>query len=278
MNKYILLILLLFLTEAFVSQKSIIVCDQNKQPIEFCNISSTSTIKGCYTNKFGFVRVDSFSPEDTLLISCLGFEMEKYAFDELPDTIFLKEKRIELPEIELKASYTRDKIGYRKGRKIGVYSGIHVKGLISGRILTGGPKGILESVEFFVRKSNENPSCKYAIRIYQLDTTTQLPSIELLDSLLFIPTNKSGWSKVDLSDYFIKYNGSIYVGVECLLNSNFSLTDTNNYEANVSLALAKNVENDFFCLGRNGVKWQILSNDDTGGTGIVPMIRATIKY
>ena len=266
------------------SSKTIQLYNSLYQPIAFANISINSSEKGFYSNIEGKVVVKFLNKNDTLKISCIGYENKTIVFNQVRDTLFLEEKLNKLNEIEIKANYKYSKIGY-KGKKSWPSShGFgNINGLISGILIKNITTGFLDNIEVYINKAKKKPVNLFLLRIFDVDSSTGFPKNNLLDTQIFIPNTKKGWVKIEMNNQHIKIENEVFIAVESFVNPRYSL-DSLKVDTLPDISVLdcsyfgvsknRNVKDLNMAIGRNNIGWYIPEVSKF----YVPMIRATIKY
>jgi len=266
------------------SSKTIQLYNSLYQPIAFANISINSSEKGFYSNIEGKVVVKFLNKNDTLKISCIGYENKTIVFNQVRDTLFLEEKLNKLNEIEIKANYKYSKIGY-KGKKSWPSSNGsgNINGLISGILIKNITTGFLDNIEVYINKAKKKPVNLFLLRIFDVDSLTGFPKNSLLDTQIFVPNTKKGWVKIEMNNQHIKIENGVFIAVESFVNPRYSL-DSLKVDTLPDISVLdcsyfgvsknRNVKDLNMAIGRNNIGWYIPEVSKF----YVPMIRATIKY
>lgn len=119
-NTFFSTLLLFLISQTGFAQKinGRVISDKNSLGIPFASISYDNFSKGICADSIGKFEIeDTFNPNDSLTISCVGYFQKKFSFEEaLKLKLFtLKEKTINLPEISVKK---REVITQLKGSQI----------------------------------------------------------------------------------------------------------------------------------------------------------------
>lgn len=129
MNLKLFNLLFIFSSTLSYSQKTVTVLDStSKKPIPYVNVKMLHSKKGTYSNEEGVFDIkNNFNKNDTLLISCLGFNSILKKINNLKDTVFLSSTTEYLDEIVIKKEKPILKeIGFKK-RKISFFTGNHLQ-------------------------------------------------------------------------------------------------------------------------------------------------------
>ena len=273
------IIFLTFSLFSFISftqkEVSFKICNVNREPIAFANISVNNTNYGYYSNLKGNVVIKALDI-DTLIVSCIGYKTLHISNIYNIDTVFLNEKVTELLPFNIKPSYSHKKLGFLgkktlRGSKLGNMSNV-----ISGIKIENKKRYLIESVEVFINNKVNEPKNLLILHIYNIKDS--LPYQSLLDSILIIPNKGKGWTKIDLSELHTTISNDFYVGVESVPNfysdSNNNLIDMK--EQNI-IYIRSDVKKDNWKIntikGRNTSQWYYYDY-----YSFSPMIRVNVKY
>lgn len=117
MRSIILITLLLFLPFTIYSQvKSTIVDVSSNQPIPYASVYLKNQEKGTNSDLNGKILI-VVEPQDTLMISSVGYTSLELPFSELKDTIKMEQDVQRLKEVEVRPSKKRN--WFAKNRVIG---------------------------------------------------------------------------------------------------------------------------------------------------------------
>jgi len=266
---------LFFLISFTQKEVSFKICNVNREPIAFANISVNNTNYGYYSNLKGNVIIKALDT-DTLIISCIGYETIHISNIYYLDTVFLNEKVTELLPFNIKSSYSHKKLGFLgkktlRGSKLGNMSNV-----ISGIKIENQKRYLIENVEVFINNKVIEPKNLLILHIYNIKDS--LPNQSLLDSILIIPNKGKGWTKIDLSELQITISNDFYVGVESVPNfysdSNNNLIDMK--EQNI-IYIRSDIKKDNWKIntikGRSKSQWYYYDY-----YSISPMIRVNVKF
>jgi len=255
-------------------EKLLKICNNNKEPIVFANVSINNSNYGTYSNLKGNVVIKACDT-DTIIVSCIGYETIHISNIYNIDTVFLNEKVTELLPFNIKASYSHKKLGFLgkktlRGSKLGNMSNV-----ISGIKIENKKICLIESVEVFINNEVNEPKNLLILHIYNIKDS--LPNQSLLDSILIIPNKGKGWAKIDLSELQIIISNDFYIGVESVPNyysdSNNNLIDMK--EQNI-IYIRSDIKKDNWKIntikGRNTSQWYYYDY-----YSFSPMIRVNVK-
>lgn len=280
-------LLLLLISQIGFAQKinGRVVSDRNNAGIPFASISYNSHSKGICADSTGEFEIeDTFSLNDSLTISCVGYFQKKFTLSEAfkLKSFTLQEKTINLPEILVKK---REAITLLKGSQSNSSKEILLSSIKDNYevalYIPNNEKveGIIKNVGFYITKHGK-PKTPFRVRIY---TMNDKPTDDLLNTNTIITAKKGGkWLVLDVSQYNISIpeNGFI-VSMEYLFSNNkkyiheFTIFDkkTNTKEKRISYGQQIGLTNEFsqsFGWSRsNGGAWKKFF--------FSPMIRSEIE-
>ncbi len=115
---------LCFTIDSVVAQKFLVIDSISNNTIPYVAIRNANNDKGFYSDQYGSFSISACTPNDTIEISCLGFETTKKIVASLKDTIYLIPKVIALSEIVIKGN-KKSKIKHigfnKKSKKMSFY-------------------------------------------------------------------------------------------------------------------------------------------------------------
>lgn len=192
-----------------------IYCDN--APVEYAAVSIKNSLNGTYSNSQGFFELGYNSPLDTLIINHVSYGRLEIVVKELRgDTIKLTQRTQILTEFNVKAKKVKYKTVSFSNKKREYNSFCATSGLIYvKKIEAQGNSAFLTSLEFY--SSNMNPVPKrFALRIYQVDSVSGLPSVSVLDTNIIISVSKRKKKlKIDIASLNIPIDKSgLFVGLE----------------------------------------------------------------
>lgn len=223
---------------------------KSKEPIPFTNIGIFKSNIGTLSNEDG-----SFSltvPEklinDSVTFSSLGFEMKSIAVRSFLTsrnaTIFLMEKPSLLKEVSVKAKRMKAKT-FQLGNAIIKGGNLQEDTTFAGRSIAllienknpkrGGEFPLyLEKASLHILRNNLK-SCRFRVRINEVDEKTGLPGSDLLQkSLIVESTKKSGWLEFDLSSLNMIVSKSFFVTFEQLTTKDDRVAIASGYRKFIS--------------------------------------------
>jgi CarboxypepD_reg-like domain len=291
MNKclFILLCILCLNINGFNQEiKGKIINTITKEPLPLSTIIiKNDKYSGAYANESGEFTIKQKLEKDTLLISCIGYFNKEIS---LNDYLQLNNKIIELMPYEIKLpdyivkniNSTPKEIGFHKLNKNLIQTGrkgeiIIVK--IPNEAETIYHKIISLNFNFSsTSESNEKHNKGIVrVRLYDCDSNTNEPSINLLskDIFLTIPKLILPWSKklikVDISEYNIEFpSNGIFLGIEWIGEQN------NNLYFNINPAICYSSEVNEYS-SRVSFFGRKFINAFDGNNKQVPMFGITIK-
>lgn len=170
--------------------------------VPFATVGLTKANKGTNTDEYGnFIITNSIYSNDTLLISCVGYENYKIAVNSLshPITIKLKEKTSKLEEViiytNLKSSKWLDNYS-TCGNNWFTSSG--TTALIAKHFHSPFSKALLTEIKL-CKMSGKS---LFRIRVFDFDTILLKPSLDLIDTIIEVKTRDKHVS-INLKEYNI---------------------------------------------------------------------------
>lgn len=235
MRQLFLASILLLVVKISVGQVLIegrVVDQKSKQPIPFTNIGIFKSNIGTLSNEDGSftLSVPKELANDSVTFSSLGFEMKLVplrSFLTSPNaTIFLTEKPFLLKEVSVKAKKIKA-MTFQLGNTIikggnlqedTTYAGRAIALLIDNK--NPKPDGefplYLAKARLHILRNNLK-SCRFRVRINEVDEKTGLPGSDLLQKSVIVESSrKSGWLEFDLSSLNMIVSQPFFVTFEQL--------------------------------------------------------------
>ena len=210
----------------------------NNSPIEYGRIYLKGKPYGVLSNVDGLFNLHNISQNDTLIISCVGYETLVLKLDAekiKQQDIFLNPKIYNLTSAEIESGVPRI---IKSGFLIPKIENDKVAGIFHGRISNGyslintgfqratfienreEKVGLIQSVAFFLHKEGI-ANTPFRLRLYSVNDKGA-PKEDLLNkSIIVIDGRNDKWVKVDLRDYQIELppNG-FFIAMEWLQTNN----------------------------------------------------------
>ena len=269
------------------SQKSVdfIISNEYKTPVSYANVYCRESGKGAYSDMNGRVKISDILDNDTLVISCIGYEKILVLASELTDTIFIKTYTKKLKEFKVKSEYEREVIGIKRKSFIVSHSEGRFTGSINGITFSNTRECFIENISLFIEKPEDSSRTRFLLMIYSVDDSTSFPLKSILTRQLFFDVTARGWSTIDLDSLNIRVTGDFFIGIESV--PNFSFNDAPAYFDWVDKPTAK-----YRCVtylfsempmtwiwGYSGDKYYYgIDGTEDGAHNNFPLIKATIKY
>ncbi len=198
------ILFLLFLQISTYGQhiyKGDIINNITKEKIPFATVGLIKENIGTNADENGKFSLTSKSyANDTLAISCVGYETVKFPIDKLPENMLygISEKQIFLKTVVLSNSYKRATLNDFSNCGLNSYTSSGAVTQIAEHFRSPAENSLLTEIN--ICKQGDN--CIFRIRIYDMDTITGMPSTDLADTVLEV---KSGERHVniDLESYKI---------------------------------------------------------------------------
>lgn len=202
--------------------KGIITSENTKNPVPFATITTNKHTSGICADERGFFQYDiNDSLNDTLIISCLGYETLREPFSRVTNIkhFVLKEKQLDLPIVTVRKFNNYLIVGAL--REIATkYEFSSSKGNLTQIALLIKPNSkdtnaYIKSVGFFISHTG-SPKTPFRIRVYT--AKNGLPNGDLIGSSLITSGNKKGgWTEMDISNYNLQLPAAgLFVAMEWL--------------------------------------------------------------
>lgn len=220
----------------------------NNNTIEYGHIYLKGKPYGVLSNIDGLFSLSNISQNDTVVVSCVGYETLTLTFDALTikqQDIFLNPKIYNLTSAKIKSGEPRiiktgflvpkienDKIsGTHHGRISDGYTLINTGFQIATFIENKEEKiGLIQYVEFFLHKEGiaNTPS---RLRLYSVNDMGA-PKEDLLNKSIIVTDGKNNkWVKVDLRDYQIELpQNGFFIAMEWLQTNNEAFVYNSKYK------------------------------------------------
>ena len=212
-----------------------IVTDSIGNPIKYSSIGILNKTIGTVSNENGTfaLRVNKTMKQDTLRISCLGYQSKDLLIKQIlnktnaPLNVQLKSLINELEEIIVTSkkikTYNRGKLRTKAKAKV-VFSMPELEnknlGTEIGRKFKLGNKKVSSLSEFkFFIKENDFDSVTFRINIYSIKNNKPNKKINTENIIVEVGKNYSDWVITDLSSYDIKIKQNIIITVEWINHS-----------------------------------------------------------
>jgi hypothetical protein len=228
--KIIYLIILLFaFTTGSLSQvySGHVIDRRNQHPVPFANIGIPGKNTGTVSDSEGWFKIELNSDfdNDTLCISCIGFEQKKYSIRQLKsDTqntrrliIELIHKTYNLEEVHIKPTKTRiytlgnycdPNSAYGNAfysKDLGTEVGVVID------LPRGYSKALLRSFRFFV---GEFSFYRFPVRLNIYSIKNGLPDENLLNQTIFYEITSAGVNIINLEKYGIVIENNVFISLE----------------------------------------------------------------
>ncbi|MEO7444598.1 MAG: carboxypeptidase-like regulatory domain-containing protein [Ferruginibacter sp.] len=243
MKIFICLILFFNVCKAQSSLSGNIINNETKEPVPYVSIALLKQNKGTNSDQNGKFSISNSVIEDTILFSSVGYNSLKMSVKSLEPGIIIELAPLisELDKIILDRSYNKT-IRLNDFYTCGInYLTTKVSAQVAQLFRCPISNSILSSVT--ICKSGADAI--FRLRIYDVDSTTNLPGKDLSDSLIEINSGKRH-TVVNLEPYKIHINSDrFFIAIEWLMipfNENHEKRDfsAENISYNPLVALRKN--------------------------------------
>lgn len=219
MRIFLIVFLLPLLSHGQIIYKAKIISSTTKQSVPYATVALLRANIGVNADENGqfMLRVTNDIVGDTLIVSCVGYELLKIPARNLSETIILHEKPIDLSEVKVtsKLQWT-----FTKLHDIGCGDrGITTDGFqtqIAQFFTAPFDNSILTEVE--ICKSNSlfiSHKSLFRLRFYDMDSTTKSPNKEIFNQVVEVNTSNKK-TKVNLEKYKIYVSKHFFIAIEWL--------------------------------------------------------------
>jgi len=193
-------------------------------PIPYVNIGIINKSAGTLTDPDGsfYLRVPKSLESDTIIFSAVGFKARHipvlYLSTGRDYEIKLEEKPITLSELEVTGikNFKSRRLGWMRG-KDGTLPVDSAQGGACATLLLEAPGAPSYIEKVYLRiLYNTKDTIRFRLRIFDVDSLTGAPGIDLIEKDVFITEQKRiGWIKADISDLNIEIpKKKFYLGFE----------------------------------------------------------------
>jgi len=207
------------------------VVNQNNEAVSYVNIGFNNTNIGTVSNELGNFEL-AFNPlktkENTLLFSCVGYEvfkvepneLEKYKIDSVYKFTLIK-KAIQLSEAIVRPSELKSKKRGNASEKstikvnlaIADKANMNLGSAIGKRFNFGSQKSWVDSIAFYVAGNNFD-TLKFRINFYDISWGKPSNSLSETPIIHELVNFKKGWVEIDLKKYNLTIKNNIVAAVE----------------------------------------------------------------
>jgi len=253
-----LIISLLIISSSLFSQTSCngVIIDKNtNRKVPFANVYLSNKAVGTYSNNQGVFSLEA-TPEDTIIISVIGYEKRSIPVQELENLnreIYITPKHYNLDEITVhvdkKARRNKILLGnsqLKKATTLIAHSGAEYAVYIPNDLQT---EALISEVVLNL-KSRGRETPVFRIHLYAVDKETKQPGDDLLNQdLTGMITKSRNIKKFDLQKYNIVLpKDGVFVGVEWigkLTKNDVFIDDVNDIKLAVPISFEKEQSNTF---------------------------------
>jgi len=202
--------------------RGIVLSSNDQQPVEFSTLQLKQSRKGTIAGedgKFEFL-LSEINLKDSLVFYCIGYEPQTFSVKLLTGmefhTVFLTPRVVELNPVELAVKKPEIKKEGNSGIAMGSLD-LDTHGQQVALFIDNKKKydGKIKTVSYYL-SGKGNTEAPFRIRIYSRNDSLGCPETELLPDIIVVkPGNKSGWFKVDISRYNIRFPESgLFISME----------------------------------------------------------------
>lgn len=223
------LVLFSFSATAQIVIKGKVADNTSKEPIPFASVGIKGKTYGtvCDENGAFELKVGSFTDNDTLKISAIGYAAKKVlmrvAKNYSNEVIYLVPASLQLSEVKVKPQKTVTKVLGNKRYNTGIcLSFTGAEGNYKGAeisIKANNKKGrlvFLENFNFYIVKNLYKDSLTFRLNFYKEDKEGLPGENILLKPIIFKTMVKEGVVSVNLKNMLINTNDDFFMSLECL--------------------------------------------------------------
>ncbi|MCF6347565.1 MAG: carboxypeptidase-like regulatory domain-containing protein [Flavobacteriaceae bacterium] len=218
-------LIILFLSNYCLSQSYVIVDSITKEPIPYTNIKFINTNKGFYSNQKGKFKLDN-KLNDSIQISCLGYDTVTSKVRNLKDSIFLKPKTEKLDEIIVYSSRpTLKKVGFKKGN-FNFHTGSSLQFGLLIKPIEYYENTFINNILIPIKKSiigEKKRDFLSILKVSLFSNKNDSPYESLLETPIIIKCNQDSenYINVDISEDYIKFDSNgIFLVIEIVGETN----------------------------------------------------------
>ena len=218
--KRLLLLLLPTLSFSQSTYKGTIINHRTKEKVSFATVGLIPENTGTNANENGEFNLETkvSNPNDTLIISSVGYESLKVPVSQISSIIELEEKLKLLKPVVLDPNekWNYAKLNYDFVRTINGYTTSGFVTQIAKYFTSPTDYGLLTEVKIFKSKwLFQSSKGIFRIRVYDMDTATMAPAADLCDQVIEVNSD-SKVVTVNLEKYKIHPGKYFFVAVEWL--------------------------------------------------------------
>lgn len=233
--------------------KGVVYDKESKKTIPYATIGVKGLPRGTVSNMEGQFEVDidkNNSQQDSILISCVGYEIARYAinsFDNNMKQIYMIPKAFKVDKIVVSSDRKTREITI--GSKSILMNKLHVTLFISsereskdrigrefGVLLDIKKSCIINNFNLYISR-NDYKSIKFRLLFYSVENKLPKDILNNQDIIVDISNFQRGWFKVDISDYLISFEAKEQIAVILMLVDDE--TDANRNDFSVTGRLTK---------------------------------------
>jgi hypothetical protein len=244
MKLKIFILALLVSSQIFCQEYKFVLLDSlSKKPLAFAHIFTANNNEGLTSNATGEVILKQGYKEEAITITHLAYCTKTLKKEVYNDTIFLKQKNTNLPEVIVQNKKVQT-LGYTNLKKTHYITTSGENIILAQHIPNEtGAAHTLKSLHYKIR-SKKKDSLLVRAHIYSVDPITKKPNKELLSKSIIYPVRrKKGTLSIDIQDQYIEMpSEGLFIGLEWLGENNdaaYGFTAGNDSSINAFVTLAK---------------------------------------
>jgi hypothetical protein len=208
--------------------KGIILDEVTNRPVPFCEIIYNNT-KGTLTNEEGYFNLNidnKLTKDDSIRIQNIAYHPKLISINKIDlkeeQKFCIQPKLYKIEAATIKTNKLKKvKKGIYKRKQRFAHNGS--KGDKVALYISNKKKhtGFIKNIQYYIVKKGNNPTNKFRVHIYAVDSITNGPGKELLPESIFCNAKEGDeWVIIDILKYNIKYppNG-FFIGLEYLTNN-----------------------------------------------------------
>lgn len=222
MYKFLVSVLVIFITQNLFSQNLIVFDKATNTPLSYVTITlfdNDKIIEGNYTDVNGYVSFNFDLQFDRIELSMVGYDKLILLKRDITNKVFLNQKKIELNEVFISSNdnFSFENIGFITGKKV---AGLGLNKFMEQSVFIDNTFNIPMYIHSFLfRISKQKKKVAFRLHFYRKPSKNSeiLDEIETENIIRYLDSKTEGIVSIDVSKYNIQIpvNG-IIIGIENL--------------------------------------------------------------